>query len=281
MKKIILFFITALVFISITGCGKKAAQTFQEQETKAAHETISTMEEPIDALMRNMLENGTAYDAANPTFFWNSLYYFLGNDEEKNSLVTKNEDGTLKVPKKVAQEYAIALFASYDDLLPLPETLADYIVYDKDWDAYIITPGDYSGMKTEISDFKKTEYGYTLHAKLISTKNEGEILGECLVTMQKNAFADGIVDPRYFYSVADMAIINGFPPKPQTMSAVFSGLSDGHTVEATLPDGTVGAFQFYEPAVANALTPMKEGDAFTFDYITEKASGALTITAIH
>ncbi len=282
MKKTLLFLFTALCCIGLVGCDKKNTQTFQaqEQETTVSQETMTTMEEPIDALMCNMLENGTAYDPSDPDFFWSSLYYFLGSYGEENTLVTKTEDSALKVPKKVAQEYAIALFANYDNLLPLPETLAEYIRYDKDWDAYLLTPAESPLMETVLSDFKKTENGYTLTAKLVSTQEDKEVFGECTVTMQKNAFADGIVNPRYFYSVAEMTVVSGFAPQVKTTTAAFIGLSDGHTVEATLKDGTMQAFQFYEAPVAEQLQALKEGDSFTFGYINDKETGTLTIMNI-
>ena len=283
MKKYILYFITALFLIGTTGCTKK---TDQPAPTKLQAEgtlpqDMATMTQPIDSLMLCMLENNKTYDAVDPEFFWSALYYFLGNYGEENDLVTVTEDGKLKVPKKVAQEYAIALFANYDDLLPLPDTLSDSIIYDKDLDAYLLTKGDRGLSETILSNYQETESNYTVTAKLVSTTEDNEVLGECTVTMQKNAFADGIVDPKYFYSVADMTIVDGFAPPTLSASAVYNGLADNHTVEVTMEDGTVQAFQFYDDAVLEKLHTLEEGDAFSFVYSRDDETGSLTMIKIN
>ena len=281
MKKYILYFITALFLLGTTGCTKNSEPDPAKPQTQGAlPQDMATMAEPIDALMRSMLENNTEYDATNPEFFWSALYYFLGNSGAENSLVTVTDDGRLKVPKKVAQEYAIALFATYDDLLPLPESLSNSITYDKDWDAYLLSQGDRGLSETTLSDYKETENGYVITAKLVSTMEDKEVLGKCQVTMQKNAFADGIVDPRYFYSIATMTKEEGFAPPTQKASAVFNGLVDGHTVEVTLEDGTIQAFKFYDETVSEKLHNMKEKDAFSFVYSIDEKAGTLTILEI-
>ncbi len=282
MKKYILYFVTALILMGTTGCTKKTDEPAPAklQSEGTLPQDMTTMTEPIDSLMRCMLENNKTYDAVDPEFFWSALYYFLGNYGEENAFVTVTEDGKLKVPKKVAQEYAIALFANYDDLLPLPDTLSDSITYDKDWDAYLLTRGDRGLVETVLSDYQETENSYTVTAKLVSTMEDKEVLGECTVTMQKNAFADGIEDPRYFYSVADMAIISGFAPPTQSASAVYNGLADNHTVEVTMADGTIQAFQFYDDEVSEKLHAMEEGDAFTFVYSSDSETGTLTMIKI-
>lgn len=282
MKKYILYFITALFLLGTTGCSKKNSEpdSVKPKAEGALPQDMATMVEPIDALMRNMLKNNTDYDATNPEFFWSALYYFLGNSGTENSLVTVTDDGRLKVPKKVAQEYAIALFATYDDLLPLPETLSHSIIYDKDWDAYLLTQGDRGLSETVLSNYKETEKGYVITAMLVSTMEDKEVLGKCEVTMQKNAFADGIVDPRYFYSIEAMTKEEGFAPPTQNASCVFNGLADSHTVEVTLDDGTIQAFQFYDETVSEKLHTMKEGDAFSFIYSDDDKTGTLTILEI-
>lgn len=282
MKKYILYFITALFLMGTTGCTKKTGEPTptKSQAEGTLPQDMAAMTEPIDSMMRCMLENNKTYDAVDPEFFWSALYYFLGNYGEENPLVTVTEDGTLKVPKKVAQEYAIALFANYEDLLPLPGTLSDSINYDKDLDAYLLTPGDRGVAETILSDYQETANSYTVTAKLVSTMEDKEVLGECMVTMQKNAFADGIEDPRYFYSVADMAIISGFTPSIQNASAVYNGLADNHTVEVTMADGTIQAFQFYDDAVSEKLHTLEEGDAFSFVYSSDSETGTLTMIKI-
>ncbi|MDD4842970.1 MAG: hypothetical protein PHU31_01370 [Anaerotignum sp.] len=282
MKKYIIFFITALFIIGTTACSKKSAAPDPEEAQTPAEQTadMASMAEPIDSLMRCMVENNMTYDPTDPEFFWTALYYFLGNYGQENPLVSLSDDGKIKVPRKVAQEYAIALFANYDDLLPLPEALSASITYDEEWDAYLLSPGDAGLAETVLSDDKEGENGYTVTAKLISTMEDKEVIAQCSVTLQKNAFADGIVDPRYFYSVAEITPVSGFPAPPVSASALYNGLSDNHTVEVTLEDGTIQAFQFYDEAVSEKLHTLNEGDAFSFTYTTDDKTGTLTILEI-
>ncbi len=282
MKKYIIFFITALLMIGTTACSKKSVTLDAQEAQTAAEQTadMASMAEPIDSLMRCMIENNITYDPTDPEFFWTALYYFLGNYGQENPLVSISEDGKIKVPRKVAQEYAIALFANYDDLLPLPEALSASITYDEEWDAYLLSPGDAGLAETVLSDDKEGENSYTVTAKLISTMEDKEVLAQCNVTLQKNAFADGIVDPRYFYSVAEITPVSGFPAPPESVSAIYNGLSDAHTVEVTLEDGTIQAYQFYDEAVSEKLHTLNEGDAFSFTYTTDDKTGTLTILEI-
>jgi hypothetical protein len=282
MKKYIIFFITALLMIGTTACSKKSVAPDPQEAQPAAEQTadMASMAEPIDSLIRCMVENNMTYAPTDPEFFWTALYYFLGNYGQEHPLVTLTDDGKIKVPRKVAQEYAIALFANYDDLLPLPEALSPSITYDEEWDAYLLTPGDAGLAETVLSDDKEGEEGYTVTAKLISIMEDKEVIAQCSVTLQKNAFADGIVDPRYFYSVAEITPVSGFPAPPQSVLALYNGLSDNHTVEVTLEDGTIQAFQFYDEAVSEKLHTLNEGDAFSFTYTTDDKTGTLTILEI-
>ncbi|MDD3395066.1 MAG: hypothetical protein EOM28_10930 [Clostridia bacterium] len=283
MKKYIIYFMTALLLIGATACGKKAdaPQPEQAQAEGVLPEDMTSMDKPIDALLRCMLENNTAYDSTDPEFFWSALYYFLGENSTENPLVTITEDDRIKVPRKVAQEYAIALFANYDDLLPLPEALSASITYDEDWDAYLLTQGDRGLAETVLSDYKEADNSYTVTAKLISTMEDKDVLCESTITMQKNAFADGITDPKYLYSIAEVTQVSGFRAPPESVSAVFNGLADSHTVEVTLEDGTIQAFQFYDSEVSKKLHSLKEGDAFSFVYQSDDKTGVLTILQLN
>lgn len=283
MKKYIIYFMTALFLLGASGCGKKTDEP-QPPKTQAEGvlpEDMASMAKPIDALLRCMLENNTTYDSTDPEFFWSALYYFLGENSTENPLVTMTEDDRIKVPRKVAQEYAIALFANYDDLLPLPESLSASITYDENWDAYLLTRGDRGLSETILSDYKEADNSYTVTAKLISTMGDNDVLCESTVTMQKNAFADGITDPKYLYSVAEVTQVSGFTAPPESVSAVFNGLADSHTVEVTLEDGTIQAFQFYDSAVSEKLHSLKEGDAFSFVSQNDEKTGVLTILEVN
>ncbi|KXL51688.1 hypothetical protein CLNEO_29400 [Anaerotignum neopropionicum] len=283
MKKYILYFITTLLLLGTTACSKKSVSS-AAQEAQAAQvglADIASMQEPIDSLLRCILENNIPYDPTDPNFFWTALYYFLESYGEENPLVTTTEDGKIKVPKKVAQEYAIALFANYDALLPLPQSLSNFITYDGNLETYLITPGEGSLSETVLSNYKEEENSHTITAKLISTLENKALLGECTITLQKNVFADGIEDPRYFYSVAEITPVSGFPSPPQNASAVFNGLADNHTVEVTHQDGTIQAYQFYDETVSKKLHTLNEGSAFSFSYTSNDSTGTNTILEIN
>lgn len=281
MKKILLCIMTGLLLIGTTACSEKTTkpQPPQPQTAGALPQDMAPMTEPIDSLVRCMLENNKAYDPTDPAFFWTGLYYFLGEYGSLNPLVTETEDGKLKVPRKVAQEYAIALFANYEDLLPLPEGLSASITYDEDLEAYLLGQGDRGLTETLLSDYEETENTYSVTAKLVSMEDK-EVLGEWVVKMQKNAFADSIEEPKYFYSITSVTPVNGMVLPPQSVSAVYNGLSDNHTVEVTLEDGTIQAFQFYDSTVSEKLHSLNEGDAFSFLYFTDDKTGALTILEV-
>ena len=58
-----------------------------------------------------------------------------------------------------------------------------------------------------------------------------------------------------------------YPPALQTESMLFNGLTDSHTVEMTLPDGTVQPFQFAAASeVAAAFSSLQAGDGVTICY---------------
>lgn len=283
MKKYIVYLISVLLLLGTAGCSGKDQNTDpqQTQSQGGQPQDMASMKEPIDSLVRCMLENDEAYDAKDPEFFWSALYYFLGNYGTQNSLVTTTEEGQIKVPKKVVQEYAIALFANYDDLLPLPDGVSQSIVYDENLDAYLLNPGDPGLADTVLSDYEEGEESYTVTAKLISQMQEKETLGEWTVTMQKNVFADGIEDPRYFYSVASVTPVGEWAAPLKQATAVYNGLSDNHTVEVTLEDDTIQAFQFYDTTVSEKLHSLKEGDSFSFSYSCDDETGALTIQEVN
>lgn len=282
MKKYIVYLISALLLLGMAGCGgkEKDVEPQQAQVEGGQPEDIVSMKEPIDSLVRCMLENDKSYDPENPEFFWSALSYFLGNYGTENPLVTTTEEGRLKVPKKVVQEYAIALFANYDDLLSLPGDVSNSIIYDEDLDAYLLSPVDACLSDTVLSDYKVEKESYIVTAKLFQDMGE-DALGEWTVTMQKNVFADGIEDPRYFYSVASVTPIGGLTTPLKNASAFYNGLSDNHTVEVTLKDGTIEAFQFYDATVSEKLHSFKEGDAFSFVYSCDDETGAKTIQEIN
>lgn len=234
-------------------------------------ETISAMAAPIHALAETMLYTGADYQPQDSEFFWNSLHFFLETYGNRHGAVGLSEEGVMRVPRKTMQEHAIALFSDYSDLLELPESLSNRIAYDDGWDAYLIYPTDYAPYTLSLSDLTEQEGEYHLEASLSDVA--GDKVGTWEVVLVKNTYADGIENPLYPYSVSSMK-----PIGTQTEHAVFNGLTDAHTVEVTLSDGSVAAFQFDADSEAGeVLQNLDIGEGFTMRYISDEETGTTKI----
>ena len=168
-------------------------------------ETLLNMLMPMDALMMTAVEQGQDYDPFSPEFFWGALYRELGLYADASSLITVEESGEIKVPRQTAQEFATGLFADYSDLPALPESLSSMIRYDEGWDAYFLSPGDRGLSAAELLTASLTEDGgYDMTARLYDVTDSSDI---CVYRFHlvPNAYADGITEPLFLYSVESMS----------------------------------------------------------------------------
>ena len=168
-------------------------------------ETLLNMLMPMDALMMTAVEQGQDYDPSSPEFFWGALYRELGLYADASSLITVEESGEIKVPRQTAQEFATGLFADYSDLPALPESLSSMIRYDEGWDAYFLSPGDRGLSAAELLTASPTEDGgYDMTARLYDVTDSSDI---CVYRFHlvPNAYADGITEPLFLYSVESMS----------------------------------------------------------------------------
>ncbi|MGN1230362.1 MAG: hypothetical protein ACI4TP_00535, partial [Anaerotignum sp.] len=143
----------------------------------------------------------------------------------------------------------------------------------------------------KLTNVTPTETGYALTAELWSIEESPELMGQWEVNLVKNTYADGIENPLYLFSISSMTPVGetgsakpneqGSTAPEETVTAVFNGLSDSHTVEVTMPDGSISAFQF-DPAseAGETISALQEGDGFTFSYITDDATGANRIVSV-
>ena len=169
-------------------------------------ETLLHMLMPMDALMMTAVEQGQDYDPFSPEFFWGALYRELGLYADASSLITTEESGEIKVPRQTAQEFATGLFADYSDLPALPESLSSIIRYDEGWDAYFLSPGDRGLSAAELLTASPTEDGgYDITARLYDVTDSSDI---CVYRFHlvPNAYADGITEPLFLYSVESMSL---------------------------------------------------------------------------
>lgn len=274
MKKIYALFLICGMTLGLSACGggpeKPAEQPPLENETELP-ETMTTMSAPIHALAETMLDTGIDYQPDDPEFFWNSLHFFLQTYGNRHGAVGLSDDGVMRVPRKTMQEHAIALFSVYDDLPELPESLSGRIVYDESWDAYLVYSEEYEPYTLALAELSEEKGTYRLEAALSGV--DGETVGVWEVELVKNTYADGIQDPLYPYSVASMHSLEA-----QKDQAIFNGLTDAHTAEVTLSDGTVAAFQFdADSEVSKALQNLDIGEGFTIEYLTDEEKGTAKI----
>ena len=272
MKKLLALFLACTMVLGLASCKE---QDEDEKNTLTAEETVATMQDPIDALARCMVENNLEYNPEDPDFFWTALYYFAGGYGLKHEGVEELTDTyQLKVPSTVMEEYAIALFSDYKGLPELPEIMQGNVSYDENADAYLLS-------ETRLGNIKETKDGYTLVAELTGTDEEEELIASFDVTLIRNTFADEIENPLYLCSVSSMkmtqkkgADVSTLIPD-ETITATFNGLSDAHTAEMTLSEGDIRAFQFdAESAAGKIISGLNEGDVVTFGYIVDKRNGS-------
>lgn len=284
MKKFLALLLTGIMVFGTTACGKSNTED-PVAEQKEITADMESMTAPIDALARCMLENDLEYDPADPEFFWTALYYFTGAYGFDHELVTMEENTyQLKVPTPVMQEHATVLFADYNDLYDLPSIMKGNISYDPDWDAYFVSMGDIGLSEMKLISYAETMDGYEVKAELWSTGPDAELIRAYDVTMIDSAYIDGIENPLYLYSISDIVMHEAeensiTEPSAEEIgtTAIFNGLADSHTVELTLPDGTVQAFQFedYTDAAAT-FAALEEGDGIAITYV-ETENGSLKI----
>ena len=287
MKKLLALFLACTMVLGLASCKK---QEEEEKNTLTAEETVATMQNPIDALARCMVENNLEYNPDDPDFFWTALYYFAGGYGLNHEGVEELKDTyQLKVPSSVMEEYAIALFSDYNSLPELPDIMQGNVSYDADEDAYLLSEGDIGLSETKLSDIQETKDGYSLVAELWSTDENPELIASFDVTLIRNTFSDGIENPLYLCSVSSMKMTqkkgadvsdNGTATlvPDETITATFNGLSDAHTAEMALSEGDIRAFQFdAESDAGRIISGLNEGDVVTFGYIVDDSNGSYVI----
>lgn len=281
MKKTRSLFLICGMALGLAACVSQSAESVKPQEPQQQEsgtqlpEAMTSMAAPIHALAETMLETEADYQPQNPEFFWNSLHFFLETYGNRHESVSLLDGGVKRVPRKTMQEHAIALFSEYDDLPELPESLSGRISYDESWDAYLVSPEECAPYTLALADMSEKGGVYYLEASLSNA--EGETVGTWEVEMVKNTYADGIESPLYPYSISSMRAIG-----TQKEQAIFNSLSDSHTAEVILNDGTVVSFQFdADSDISHALSSLQAGESFTIEYATDEAGGAMQLIGVY
>ena len=169
-------------------------------------DNLENMLMPMDALMMCVTENGYEYGSTDPTVFWASLYYTLGNYGTKREIVTINGSEMI-VPSQVVQEFARGVFADYDNLPEIPGNLNTAIRYDEGKDAYVVSLGDRGLSESRIyDDYDNGDGTYTVMAKLCATDSNSTICDYKFILVE-NQYADGVQNPLFYYSIKSMTKI--------------------------------------------------------------------------
>lgn len=192
----------------------KAPETEPVETTKApdsgkvdAHSAeVQAMLTQMDALMQCVTENKIKYDASDASFVWTALCYSLGQNGVNHVLIETDGSKAL-VPGQTAAEFATALFADYDELPEIPKALKNMVSYDAGEDAYSITLGDRGDSAAEITGAKRNSDGSIWIVARLYTCSDGETICTYRFHLVDNAYADGITDPVFLYSIAGMEIV--------------------------------------------------------------------------
>ncbi|MDO4531665.1 MAG: hypothetical protein Q4C06_06750 [Bacillota bacterium] len=269
MKKLFALLLTGVLSFSMLACGK--TETPKETEMP---ENMASMAAPIDALARCTLEQGRVYDPNDPEFMWISLFYFVGAyGSEYPSIYEMPETYQLMVIEPAMADHAAALFADFSELPELPASMEGNITYDAEIDTYYVSRGDVGLSETRLTSFTETEEGYAVTAELWGIGPEEELIRAYDVVLVDNPHLEEATYPVYSYSIQSITPVGGetvASPEIITEAMVFNGLTDSHTAELTLPDGSVQPFQFDEASDAAAvLSSLQEGDGVTIGYIAD------------
>lgn len=171
-----------------------------EEATPSVEDKVQAMQPIMDSIIRTMgVEGEYSYAPRDPEFFWTVLHLMAVNWGTTHSYVEIEDDGTIRAPRQVMQEFASAAFLDYDDLLPVPPQNAE-ILYDDAWDSYFFLSADAGDTKSSIEEIKQ-ESNERLAVTVFLRDAEGDVLGSFVFILVPNPYLDGIVSPNYYYSI--------------------------------------------------------------------------------
>lgn len=187
MKKLV------LIILALMLAGMPCAMA--DEYDKAAN-----MAPIIDSVVRAMVEAGiqgeAGYAPRDAEFFW-SVMYLMGVNWSKDNPLCEMDGDSIRVPRKVMQEYATAAFLDYDDLLPLPDDTA--ISYDERGDAYIMPMSDMGDTKVSYADVSPGKKRILVEAVLLD--GEENQLATVNFVLVDNPYADAVTDPTFLLTV--------------------------------------------------------------------------------
>lgn len=164
---------------------------------------IEGMLPAFDSVMRVLLSDEAVYQPRDPEFFWDALYLMAVNWGYDHPLAKIDDDTyELILRRATVQEMATALFADYDDLLPVPDSFSELAVYDDSLDAYRFPLSDAGESYVEIESVAfDADGGAVVVVQMKSYAEPGEVFLEMRFELVPNAYAGGISEVSFLYSV--------------------------------------------------------------------------------
>lgn len=159
----------------------------------------------FDSIARGTGSENGAYNPTDNEYFWTVLYLCGVNWGLANQLVEYDEN-TVKVPRQAMQEYASAAFYEYDDLPLIPENLSgSAITYDEALDSYMLAASDMGDTASRLDGYFVEADG-SITAKVGVYSFEEGLVSTVTFGLADNAYASGITDATYYYSVKSVSI---------------------------------------------------------------------------
>lgn len=251
-----------------------------ESMTELDISEFASMTKALDSLMVSCTAYERTYDSQDADFFWLVLSYGIQYHTDEIPLAEVLEQ-EIRVPRMAVQEFATGLFADYSDLPKLPQDHPT-VRYDADWDAYVFSAsGCLIPFETRILNAYQKEDGQIRIAAALYDPDTQAPLHCYIFYLVPNAYADGITDPIFPYSVSTMtpssAVNSG--GELSTLIGSFQGFSDRHTVEFLI-DSNLLAFQVYNREIATLLSQCRDGQEITFAVEIDKVSESRTIASL-
>lgn len=241
---------------------------------------FSSMEKALDSLMVSCTAYERTYDSQDADFFWLVLSYGIQYHSDEIPLAETLEQ-EIRVPRMAVQEFATGLFADYSDLPELPQNHPT-VRYDADWDAYVFSAsGCIIPFETRILNAYQKEDGQLRIAAALYDPDTDEPLHCYIFHLVPNAYADGITDPIFPYSISSMTLSPAVNSGGElsTLIGSYQGFSDNHTVEFLI-DSNLMAFQVYNLEIATLLSQCKDGQEVTFAVEIDKNTESKTIASL-
>ena len=172
---------------------------------ESAGDDVNAMLPAFDSLIRILLDDDAVYDPNDPDFLWSAVYLMAVNWMSFDPAAEISEDWmSLILPVETVEELASALFADYDGLPDVPESMSGAVSYDEPLGMYYFTLSDAGEAFSQIDGLVSSNDGPLSVIVLFKAYGEGEedeVLAQFEFAIQPNEHAAEIDEPRFLYSV--------------------------------------------------------------------------------